>query len=376
MKKFGLQYSLGCIALLLSTMGLAHAQSLQVVGYVFAHGRLLKANEIDPHKITRLQYAFLLPVDGEVNDKLEYDSANLTTLMGLKREAAGLQIVLSIGGGSHSDAFSDIAMTAESRQRFVKSCLSLLEKYGLDGVDIDWEYPAAPHADGSIRPEDKHNYTLLLRDLRVAFDQAEGRLGRHVITSTATNGKAFFLRNTEMGEVSKYVDTINLMGYDFYGHGSATTGNHSALFNDPSDPKPVSDDQCVQAYLAAAVPPGKIVLGVPFYGHGWTGVDALNHGLFRPGLRNSGFDIEYIDLLKDLEPSSGFVRYWDKASAVPWLYNEKSGTFISYDDPESLTDKALYVRTHHLGGMMFWELNGDAGGVLQDAINRGLRRTH
>jgi len=358
--------------LMVSSVG---AQSPQVIGYVAGHGRVVKASEISPRKLTRIQYAFLFPVDGEVNDAVPTDAANLLTLVSLKQTAPALQVVASVGGASHSDAFSAIALTAESRRRFSQSCLRLVEEYRLDGIDVDWEYPAARHTDGTIHPEDKRNYTLLMRDLRETFDAAEVRLGRHLITSTATNGKAFFLHNTEMGEVSRYVDTINLMGYDFYGSSSKTTGNHAALYNDPADPNPVSDDQCVQAYLAAGVAPEKIVLGAPFYGHGWTGVGTNHHGLFQPVPAGTGFDILYRDLVaQDLASTSGFVRYWDADSAVPWLYNVNRGVFISYEDTESLGRKAEYVESRHLGGMMFWSLAGDDGDELLNAINKGLGR--
>jgi chitinase len=363
-------------ALFVFGTGAEKAQSQQVIGYIAAHDHLLQARDIPARKLTRIQYAFVYPVDGEVNDTLPVDAANLTTLVSLKHVAPNLQVVVSIGGASHSGAFSDISLTEESRSRFAASCLRLVEKYNLDGVDIDWEYPASPRPDGHFRAEDKHNYTLLMRALRQSFDAAEPQLKKHLITSTATNGKAFFLRSTEMGEVAKYVDTVNLMGYDFFGPGANTTGNHSALFTDPADPRAVSDDQCVEAYIAAGVPAEKIVLGVPFYGHGWNDVSALNHGLFQPNIHNTGFDIAYSDIVaKDLDPHSGFVRYWDRASAVPWLYNEKTGVFISYDDPISLAQKAVYARTRHLGGIMFWSLNADSGDALIDAINAGLGRT-
>jgi chitinase len=366
--------SLFAILTLCSATG-AFSQQPQVIGYVLARSRHLDVNEIQPRKLTRIQYAFLLPVDGEVSDKLPFDAENLATLVSLKQVSPTLQVVVSIGGGAHSGSFSDIALSSESRSRFVASCLNLLEKYGLDGVDIDWEYPAQPRKDGNFRPEDKHNYTLLLRDLRQAFDSAEPRLHEHLITSTATNGKAFFLHNTEMGEVSHYVDTVNLMGYDFYPGGTKITGNHSALFTEPADPQQVSDDSCIQAYIAAGVPAEKIVLGVPFFGHEWTGVPALNRGLFQPASTKTVDDILYREIVaRQLNPSSGYVRYWDKASAVPWLYNEKTGSFVTYDDPESLSLKAEYARSHRLGGVMFWSVEGDSNDVLLDAINAGLGR--
>jgi len=347
----------------------------QVIGYVFARGRLLSASELSPQKLTRIQYAFLHTKDGELADVPASDAANFVTLIALKRINPSLQVVASIGGGSHSDDFSDIALTPESRARFAASCLRIIAQFHLDGVDIDWEYPAAARPDGKYRAEDKQNYTLLMRDLRAAFDRAAGSAGPHLVLSTATNGKNFFLRNTEMGQVAKYVDTVTLMGYDFYNRSNTTTGNASALYTDPADPKLVSDDGCIRAYLDAGVPAAKLVLGVPFYGHGWKNIAPANHGLFQPAAGSTIFDILYTDIAAaDLTPGSGYIRYWDDASAVPYLYNAATHTFITYEDAQSLTRKAAYVREHQLGGMMFWASDGDAHDILLNAINAGLGR--
>jgi len=352
------------------------AVSPQIIGYVFSRDRVLQPNEIAAQKLTRIQYAFLYTKDGRVAEASPTDAANLAVMVSLKRINPALEVVVSIGGGSHSDGFSDIAATSQSRGLFVESCVKVVEQYHLDGMDIDWEYPATPRPGGHFRAEDKQNYTLLLRDLRIAFDLAAKALGRHLVTSTATDGKPFFLRNTEMAEVARYVDTIALMGYDQYGHNDATTGNHAALFTDPADPKHFSDEQAVEAYIAAGVPAEKIVLGVPFYGVGWSGVPAKDHGLFQPVVAGKTFDVLYTDIAKkDLAAGSGFIRYWDNASQVPYLYNAETQTFISYEDPESLRYKADFVQARHLGGMMFWAYNGDPENVLLDAIDAGLQFT-
>ena len=233
-----------------------------------------------------------------------------------------------------------------------------------------------PGPTGGFRAADKQNYTLLLQDLHVAFEEAGKRLHRRLYTSTATNGNKFFLNSTELGEVAKYVDVIALMGYDYYDRKDGTTGNHSPLFPDPADPKHVSDDQSVRDYIAAGVPAEKIVLGVPFYGHGWAGIPPANNGLFQPVVPASKmFDVLYTDIArKDLAAGSGFTRYWDEASAVPWIYNPATQTFITYDDPESVRRKCAYVKAKGLGGIMFWAYNGDPDNVLLDAIDKGLEQ--
>jgi len=347
--------------------------SSQVIGYVFSRGLAIAPEEIAAKKLTRIHYAFIDTQNGALRTPTAIDAQNLATLAGLKQVNPALTIVASIGGWSRSEDFSDIALTAESRAKFAASCVHLVEQYQLDGVDIDWEYPAFPRASGRFRAEDKQNYTLLLRDLRTAFNAASKQLHRRLYTSTATNGNAFFIDHTELREVAKYVDVIALMGYDYYGGGDKTTGNHSPLFTDPADPKKLSDDKSVRDYIAAGVPPEKIVLGVPFYGHGWTDVPQQNRGLFQPVPPGKVFDILYIDIAKkSLAPGSGFTRFWDEAAAVPYLYNPASQTFITYDDAQSLALKCEYVRKQHLGGIMFWAYNGDLDNVLLNAINAGL----
>ena len=345
----------------------------QIIGYVFAHDRELRADEIQPRELTRIHYAFLDTQNGVLREPTALESKNLATLVALKKINPALTVVVSTGGFARSEDFSDIALTAASRKRFVASCVAVVEAHHLDGIDLDWEYPAYPRPNGRFRAADKQNYTLLLRDLHHALEATGERLQRRLYASTATNGNTFFLNNTELGEVAKYVDVIALMGYDFYDRGDKTTGNHSPLFTDPADPKHVSDDRSVQAYVAAGVPPEKIVLGVPFYGHGWTGVSATNHGLYQPVAAGTMFDVLYTDIAKkDLSPGSGFTRFWDEAAGVPFLYNPATQTFLTYDDPDSLRRKCEYVKAHHLGGMMFWAYNGDPENVLLDAIAEGL----
>ncbi|ADV81238.1 glycoside hydrolase family 18 protein [Terriglobus saanensis] len=350
--------------------------SSQIIGYVFSRGQALNANDIAAKKLTRIHYAFIDTRDGALAEPTPMQASDLATLVSLKKINPALTIVVSTGGFARSEDFSDIALTPASRAKFVASCLHLVEAQKLDGIDIDWEYPAFPRPSGRFRAADKQNYTLLLRYLRMAFDTAGRRLHKHLVTSTATNGNRFFINSTELAQVAKYVDTIALMGYDYYDRSDPTTGNHSPLFTDPADPKKLSDDQSVRDYLAAGVPPEKIVLGVPFYGHGWTGVPPANHGLFQPVPKNKMFDVLYTEIAKEkLAPGSGFTRYWNAASAVPYLYNPATQTFITYDDPESMKRKCAYVREKHLSGIMFWAYNGDPDNVLLDAINAGLHAT-
>ena len=155
-----------------------------------------------------------------IADASERDAANLAVLTGLRKDHPGLAVLISVGGGGGSGGFSDMALTKEGRTVFVDSAAALVKKFDLDGIDIDWEYPGYTHHNDRVRPvEDKLTYTLLLKELRLRFNQEQKKLGRHLYTSSATGWSREWLDHTEMREASKWLDTVNLMCYDYYRRG-------------------------------------------------------------------------------------------------------------------------------------------------------------
>ena len=129
----------------------------------------------------------------------------------------------------------------------------------------------------------------------------------------------------------------------------------------------------MEEYVKAGVPPGKIVLGVPFYGHTWQQVPATNHGLFQPGKEAPHGFAPYGNGPKDML-KNGFTRYWDTVAEAPYLYNAEKKIFVSYDDSESLELKCKYVLAHKLRGVMFWDYESDSSGTLLNAVNDGLNK--
>jgi chitinase len=156
------------------------------------------------------------------------------------------------------------------------------------------------------------------------------------------------------------VDWVNVMAYGMAGAWSAVTGFAAPLY-DPADR--LSADTTLRALLALGVPAEKLVLGVSFSGRGWSGVRPENHGLHQPftGLPEGTWVTGAFDYGDLVARYIGKVeRWWDEAAQVPWLYDPASGTMISYDDPDSLAQKAAYVRAWGLGGVMIWQLSQDA----------------
>jgi chitinase len=348
------------------------AERPQIIAYIFPRDHRIEPGEVAAAKLTRINYAFANIKDGQIVAESPADAPNFATLVALKHQNPSLEVLVSVGGWLWSGNFSDMALTRASRARFIDSVAAFLRQYKLDGLDVDWEFPGQVGAGNRFRPEDKENYTLLLRELRQRFDREQRVLKRRLLLSVAAGAGDDFLEHTQMGSVATEVDTVNLMAYDFYEPDSdKITGNHAPLYHDPADPKAGSADDSVHGFERAGVPARKIVLGVPFYGHVWGNVGPANHGLFQPGSPVPNAFAHYGDIASTLL-HQGFTRYWDAPAQVPYLYNEQTKQFVSYEDPVSLAVKCAYVRREGLGGVMFWEYSADPSGALLDTIHRAF----
>jgi len=349
------------------------SRSLVIAGYVFSRETAFLPGQIDPHELTRINFAFGNIQNGRVVISAPVDAQNLVAVVNLRRENPSLSILLSVGGWLGSSSFSDVSLTAESRGAFIESAMDLIHRYDLDGLDVDWEYPGMAGSGHPFRAEDKQNFTLLMKELREKFDKDTATTGKRLYLTIAAGAFDEFLEHTEMDKVARYLDTVNLMTYDSYEAGSdAITGNHAPLFTDPADPKKSSADSVVRSFQSAGVPPEKILLGVPFYGRIWGQVQDRGHGLFQPGKPVPHMEATY-SLISTTMLDQGFTRYWDTAASVPYLYNAAKRIFVSYEDPESVAAKCSYVLSHKLGGIMFWEYFSDDTGQLLKTINRSLR---
>jgi chitinase len=221
-----------------------------------------------------------------------------------------------------------------------------------------------------------------MAELRTALDADGAARHRPLLLTFAAGASSAFLEHTEMAKVQASVDFVNLMTYDFrVASVERVAGHHANLFDHPLDERKRSGDRTVGEFLAAGVPAHKLVLGVPFYGRGWTNLTVppstdgkAGTGLYQPGTPLTGRSLAYGRLATELVDRDGFVRVWDAQARQPYLWNATTRTVICYDDPESLLVKARYIRGRGLGGAMFWEYGDDPSGALLDALDRGLRR--
>jgi chitinase len=335
---------------------------------------MIQPGEIAARKLTRINYAFADIHNGRIVNGFANDDQNLAVLVALKQQNPALTVLVSVGGWLWSGRFSDMALTPSSRAIFIASVTEYIQRHQLDGLDVDWEYPGMAGSTNHFRPQDKQNYTLLLKELRSRFDQMEKTLHRPLYLTIATGASPEFLAHTQMAKVQLYVDTVNLMAYDYYEPDSdQVTGHHAPLFTNPADPKKISADNSIRLYEQAGVVAAKIVLGVPLYVRIWGQVPAANHGLYQPGKQIPNARALYGNSPAEML-ENGFVRYRDMQAQAPWLYNADKKVFVSYEDAESIIMKGQYVLDRNLRGIMFWDYESDPTEVLLNAINAGLHK--
>ena len=360
------------LMMVMSMLPSASAKKYVVIGYVGGFRGAIDVSVIDALKLSIINYAFV-DVKGNrawlTNEST--DTTNFKNLTKLKQVNPELKIVISIGGWAWSENFSDAVLTDTGRMEFARSAVAIISKYELDGVDIDWEYPAIPGEAGNVfRPEDKINFTLMFRDLRFQLDSLEKLNNRQYLLTTAVGGFPRFVDSTEMDKTHQYLDYINLMTYDF--SGKESVGHHTNLYPSSDFEKENSVDKAVKTYMKAGVPPEKLVVGLAFYGRSWIlsgNEKPVMHNKIVSTTRGGGFTY-----LKDsLINKQGFNAYRDRKAKAPYLFNDSTKQFISYDDERSVKKKCRYVKKNKLGGVMFWEYNSDIKKYLLTSIDKNLK---
>ncbi|KAF5348743.1 hypothetical protein D9758_006834 [Tetrapyrgos nigripes] len=331
------------------------------------YGRKFPPSKIPVNDLTHILYAFanINPSTGQVSlsdlwadQDIHYpgDSwndpagtnlyGNFKAIYNLKKANRHLKLLLSIGGWTYSPSFHPVVVNPALRREFVQSSVKLLEDYGLDGLDVDYEYPQ--------NDDQARGYVDLLREMREALDQharTKGANYRFLLTIAAPCGPDNY-KKLHLQAMDQYLDFWNLMAYDFAGSWDQVAGHQSNLFGGP-----ISVSTAVNHYISHRIHPNKLILGIPLYGRSFLQTEGPGkpfNGIGQGSWEKGVYDYRALPL-----PNSYVMR--DEEMKASWGYDYAQKEMVSFDDEVVGRWKGEWIRKMGLGGSMFWELSGDKG---------------
>ena len=324
-------------------------KKMDIIAYYTGDDKLI--NEYEVSKLNQIIFSFCHLKDGKLSVDSPKDSITIKHLVSLKASNPQLKILLSLGGWGGCEPCSSAFSTPEGRLTFAKSVKEVSTYFKVDGLDLDWEYPAIEGLPGHLfQPADKPNFTELIKILR-------STMGKKYELSFAAGGFQKFLdESIDWKTVMPLVNRVNIMSYDLVNGYSKVTGHHTPLYS--TYPKEESTDRAVTYLLKLGIPAEKLVIGGAFYTRTWKNVENINNGLYQAGEHIQGVPFNAFD--KYYTEANGWKYFWDDKAKAPHWYNEKEKTFATGDNLASIKAKAEYVKAKNLGGIMFWELPLDA----------------
>jgi chitinase len=302
-------------------------------------------------KLTHIIFSFCHLQGNELRVDRQRDTLMIQKLVSLKQQYPGLKVMVSLGGWGGCAPCSPVFSSKDNRKAFALSVKHLGDYFGIDGLDLDWEYPGIEGYPGHAwKPEDRENFTSLVKELRK-------KLGKGYIISFAAGGfNSYIEQSIEWKKLAKKISFVNLMTYDLVSGFSAKTGHHTPLYSNDSQVESI--DNAVRKLSALRFPKHKIVIGAAFYARVWEAVADTNGGLYQQGKFKRS--VAYKHFNSEFSVDSGFVAHWDEKAKAPYFYNPSQGLFATYDDLRSMELKTRYAIEKGLGGIMFWELSNDS----------------
>jgi GH18 family chitinase len=364
-----LMFVLIFLAVILLAPRAASAGTKRLLGYypywVQTASPPYSAANIPYQKLTHIAHAFLL-LDKKNIGGIVVPDGLIEPLLISKAHAAGVKVLISIGGGdpAQARAFRKIAMDAATRAAFVQNVYDFVVANGYDGVDIDWEIP--------VDPKDTNNCIMLMQDLRNQFPAPQYLLSMAIPADPRSWGSGF-----DVPALAPLLDFINVMTYDFYGPWSEHAGLNSPLFQDPADPELVGSLETSMDLFANiyGVPRHKLNIGTAFYGYEFDSTQNLWDACADCG--TTAFSANYGTYIKQRVNKMGWKRHRDALARAPYLLYQGAGGqagFISYDDAQSTAAKVNYVLGKRgFGGVFLWSLDADYDGTSQDLLDAMYR---
>lgn len=283
----------------------------------------------DAHMFTHLVYAFA-EFNDDCNGVVLSNPEKLKSMALLKKENPMLKVMLGVGGYKR-EGFSEMARDKKKRKAFVRSVKSIIDSIGLDGVDLDWEFPTTEAGGHTATPEDDRNYALVVRDLRK-------NLGKKKWISFYSNNSANFI---DFKSMMPYVDYVHVSGYNL----AVPEEGKQAYHQSPLYPSSKLGGWCIkrviERHIERGVPREKILMGIPFFGRGRAPFPS------------------YLDC-NAIDKYAGTLRpQWNDVAKAPYYADSIGNLVLALDDERSIKAKMDFIRANNLPGVFIWNYDSD-----------------
>ncbi|KAI5644635.1 glycosyl hydrolases family 18 domain-containing protein [Phthorimaea operculella] len=282
---------------------------------------------------------------------------NLRKFTALKERNPDLQTILAVGGWNEGSAnYSIMAGNEAYRKNFISSALDFVQTYGFDGFDIDWEYPN--RRDTVNGEADIDNFSLLVKEIKEEFS----KYGLSVSAAVSAVEEAA-VQSYDVPVICEYLDFVHVMTYDMYGPADNFTGLNAALHLGEAG-LVNTVDVAIEYWLSAGCPAEKVIMGLPFYGKTYNLVDPEQNGVGAPSngpapagpITQENGTLAYSEICLLLQDETWNVNF-EPLARVP--YASRGNVWISYDNPQSITEKVNWALEKNIGGVMFWSIESD-----------------
>ncbi len=306
-------------------------------------------------------------VDKDNGVGIEIDSKTVPLVqkfVAYKAQYPELKVKLQMGGwGKNADGWSQMARDPQKRKAFVDECVNICNTYGVDGFDIDWEYPTYAAKDGDhvngASPADWENFVTLFKEMREAMPDK-------ILSYAASDSGKY----TDNYGVLPYIDYINVMTYD--------EGN-PPYHNSPLYRSSITGSRCASEAIddifhgQQGIPYQMMNFGLAFYGHG-DGYKLKTGNRYPSSVDYSKLDDIFFRGTCDGYDVKGVnYRIWDDVAKVPYLADALGKMYASYEDIESINAKVEYLKSRNMLGAMIWEYrHDDDEGTLRHAVKHAM----
>lgn len=278
-----------------------------------------------------------------------------------KARENGNWVIFSIAPDSE---WSSIASSPTRINTFADNIVTMINQYGFDGVDIDWETPTTDEA------------VLFTEMMRVIYTKVKANNPNHLVTAAIAGGM-WQPPRYDLVNSHQYLDYINMMTYGMVSNNgyyqnalSKSTSYANPTFSAGKTLTSCSIEESVAIYNSYGIPNSKIIVGVAFYGIKQT--RTYDSGTQTWSAWANAGSVSYTYISNYYLGNSSYNYYYDSNAGVPYIISTDGTVFISYDNPRSIAAKSDYIIDMGLAGMMYWENGLDSTGALLLAMDSGL----